>query len=96
MTEYKATPRSEQETVLNYDNELGGWSVSTDVPKHIKKYLPLMDKKRSEAFKDALGNIVYLKGILSEDALVSVRKRPQMSAAQKQASAERLAAARNK
>lgn len=96
MSVYKATPRNEQETVLNYDNVLGGWSVSTDVPKHIKKYLPLMDETQSQAFKDDLGNIVYLKGILSEDALVSVRKRPQMSAAQKKASAERLAAARNK
>lgn len=96
MSEYKLTPRNEQETVLNYDNLLGGWAVSTDVPKHIKKYLPLMDNERSQAYKDDTGNIVYLTGFLSEDALVSVRKRPKMSEEQKKASAERLAAARNR
>lgn len=93
---YKATPRVEQETVLNFDRGLDVWFVSTDIPKHIRKYLPYMEKGHFKASKDSLGNIVYLEGRLSEDALVSVRKKAKLSEEQKRASAERLAAGRKK
>ena len=33
-------PRNEQETIFTYNIE-DGWHISTDVGKHIRKYLPL-------------------------------------------------------
>ncbi|MDN2450220.1 hypothetical protein [Leuconostoc sp. UCMA20149] len=37
-------PRSEQETIVIYDVEVGKWHIDTTYPPHIRKYLPAMGK----------------------------------------------------
>ncbi|MCH3952771.1 MAG: hypothetical protein LKK24_08205 [Leuconostoc mesenteroides] len=36
------TPRSEQETIVIYDVEVGKWHIDTTYPPHIRKYTPAM------------------------------------------------------
>ncbi|EQC83614.1 hypothetical protein LMT8_07715 [Leuconostoc mesenteroides subsp. cremoris TIFN8] len=35
-------PRSEQETIVIYDVEVGKWHIDTTYPPHIRKYTPAM------------------------------------------------------
>ena len=35
-------PRSEQETIVIYDVEIGKWHIDTTYPPHIRKYTPAM------------------------------------------------------
>ena len=75
-------PRSEQETIFTYNIE-DGWHISTDVGKHIRKYLPLVldPIKREEN-----GEIIYLEGKINGN--VTARAKREMSDAQKEAVVE--------
>lgn len=35
-------PRSEQETIVIYDVEVGKWHIDTTYPPHVRKYTPAM------------------------------------------------------
>ena len=37
-------PRSEQETIVIYDVEIGKWHIDTTYPPHVRKYTPAMGK----------------------------------------------------
>lgn len=82
-------PRNEQETIFTYSiNE--NWHIYTDVPKHIRKYLPLV---KSPKLKEENGEIIALEGFI--DGNVSARAKRVMSDEQRKAAGERLKAARN-
>lgn len=83
-------PRNEQETIFTYNIE-DGWNISTDVGKHIRKYLPLV---LSPITREENGEIIYLEGKINGS--VSARAKKVMSEEQRQAAAERLRKARNK
>lgn len=83
-------PRNEQETIFTYNIE-DGWYISTDVGKHIRKYLPLV---LNPITREENGEIIYLEGKINGN--VSARAKKVMSEEQRQAAAERLRNARNK
>lgn len=83
-------PRNEQETIFTYNIE-DGWHISTDVGKHIRKYLPLV---LSPITREENGEIIYLEGKINGN--VSARAKKVMSEEQRQAAADRLRKARNK
>ncbi|MGM0174120.1 hypothetical protein [Enterococcus sp. DIV0800] len=82
-------PRNEQETIFTYSiNE--NWHIYTDVPKHIRKYLPLV---KSPKLTEENGEIITLEGFV--DGNVSARAKRVMSDEQRQAASDRLKAAKN-
>lgn len=81
-------PRSEQETIFTYNiNE--NWHISTDVSKHIRKYLPLV---KDPVTREENGEIIYLEGFINGN--VTARAKKVMTAEQKEAIAERFQKAR--
>ena len=84
-----AYPRDEQETVITFDNLQNKWQLYTDVPKHIRKWQPLLkDCKITEEN----GEIVAIEGTI--EGTVSISKKRQLTPEQKEAAAERLKKAR--
>ncbi|MGX2946121.1 hypothetical protein [Enterococcus alishanensis] len=77
-------PRNEQETIFTYSFS-ENWHVYTDVPKHIRKYLPLV---KSPKLTEENGEIIALEGFI--DGNVSARAKRVMSDKQRQAAADRL------
>ena len=89
---YKATPKSEQETVIVYDKELNQWTITTDVPAHITKYGKVVDPEKSHFYKDINDRVVYLSGVFPNDVSVNVRKKRKMTDEQRLQAAERMRA----
>ncbi|MGY3765362.1 hypothetical protein ACWOAH_02245 [Vagococcus vulneris] len=87
---YKATPKSEQETVIIFDRELNQWTITTDVPTHITKYGKVVDPEKSHFYKDSNDRVVYLSGVFPEDVNVSVRGKRKMTDEQRAQAAERM------
>lgn len=84
-----AYPRDEQETVITFDNLQNKWQLYTDVPKHIRKWQPLLkDCKVTEVN----GEIIAIEGTI--EGTVSISKRRRLTPEQKEAAAERLNKAR--
>lgn len=84
-----AYPRDEQETVITFDNLQNKWHLYTDVPKHIRKWQPLLkDCKVTEEN----GEILAVEGFIEGN--VSISKKRVMTDEQRQAAAERLKQAR--
>jgi hypothetical protein len=84
--------KDEQETVLNFDNSTGTWSVYSTVPKHIRKLTKLTEVFVIES-ED--GRPIAVKGNLSEKQ-VNMKKERVMSEEQRKAAADRLMKARLK
>lgn len=84
-------PKLEQETIILYSPTEDAWHVSTDVPKHIRKYLPLL---KEPVVQQENGETVYIEGYLN--GTVGLRKKTVMTDEQKQAASERLRAVRQK
>ena len=61
-------PRSEQETIISYDQELDQWHYYSDVPKHNRKWDKAIVATRREV--DENGTIVLLEATI--DGHVSV------------------------
>lgn len=80
------TPRSEAETILNYDYELDQWHYYSDVPKHNRKWDKAVVPTRRVVEDN--GTISLLEGTI--DGGVSVRKRQNFTDEQRQAAADRL------
>lgn len=87
----KTVPRSEQETIINYDRETDQWHVYTTVPKHARKY---EDKTIAEGnipekiYNAGSDQLIGLNGVI--DGTVSVQKKREMSEEQKEAARKRL------
>jgi len=78
-------PRSEQETIVIYDIEVGKWHIDTTYPPHIKKYTPAMGEIE-EKTQDRLA------GWISDDYSGSfmTRKRKTLMDEQRQRVREQL------
>lgn len=50
-------PRSEQETIVIYDVEIGKWHIDTTYPPHIRKYTPAMGEIE-EKTQDRLAGLI--------------------------------------
>lgn len=83
-------PRNEQETIVIFDVEKGGWHIDTTYPPHVRKYIVLMGEIEVET-QDRLSGWIDLE---KYTASFSVKKRRELSDDQKQAMAERLRKAR--
>lgn len=92
----KATLRAEQETILNFEPVEKLWHISTDVPLHIKRYIDLVDEESSIVHKDKTGKVVYLKGVLQEGTVLTVRSKPVLSKEQREETGKRLKESRSK
>lgn len=79
-------PRSEAETILNYDYELDQWHYYSDVPKHNRKWDKAVIPTRRVVEDN--GTISLLEGTI--DGGVSVRKQRKLTAEQRQAVADRF------
>lgn len=86
------TPRTEAETILNYDYELDQWHYYSDVPKHNRKWDKAVVPTRRVVEDN--GTISLLEGIV--DGSVSVRKHTVMSEETRAKAAARLKAYRDK
>lgn len=80
------TPREEQETIFNFDAQLGEWTYYSDVPKHNRKWDELIQAQRKEV--DPNGQITLLEGIVKGN--VNINKPKKMSKEQKAAISERM------
>ena len=78
-------PRSEQETIVIYDVEVGKWHIDTTYPPHIRKYTAAMGEIE-EKTKDRLA------GWISDEYSVSfmTRKRKTLTDAERQRVREQL------
>lgn len=81
-----ATPRDEQETILNYDALLDEWVYYSDVPKHNRKRNELIEPQRKEV--DSHGQIVLLEGKVKGS--VNINKPRKMTEQQRKEASERL------
>lgn len=80
------TPRSEAETILNYDYELDQWHYYSDVPKHNRKWDKAVVPTRRVVEDN--GTISLLEGIV--DGSVSVRKRRELTDEQRKIASDRF------
>lgn len=78
-------PRTEQETIVIYDVEVGKWHIDTTYPPHIRKYTPAMGEIE-EKTQDRLA------GWISDDYSGSfmTRKRKTLTDEQRQRVREQL------
>ncbi len=78
-------PRSEQETIVIYDVEVGEWHIDTTYPPHIRKYTAAMGEIE-EKTQDRLA------GWISDEYSVSfmTRKRKTLTDAERQRVREQL------
>lgn len=78
-------PRSEQETIVIYDVEVGKWHIDTNYPPHIRKYTPAMGEIE-EKTQDRLS------GWISDDYSGSfmTRKRKTLTDEQRQRVVDQL------
>lgn len=85
---HMAYSKSEQETVLVFDNEDRHWKVYTAVPKHIRKLMEF-GKQIKVLETDEKGTPTAIQCILSEKN-VSLRKERVLTKEQRQEIAERF------
>lgn len=78
-------PRSEQETIVIYDVEVGKWHIDTTYPPHIRKYTPAMGEIE-EKTQDRLA------GLISDEYSSSfmTRKRKTLTDEQRQRVVDQL------
>lgn len=78
-------PRSEQETIVIYDVEVGKWHIDTTYPTHIRKYAELLGEIE-EKTEDRLA------GWIDEQysSSFSVKKRRKLTDEQRREYGERL------
>ncbi|MHB0809289.1 MAG: hypothetical protein ACYCDV_07980 [Facklamia hominis] len=84
----KPVPLNEQETILVYDKSLKQWSFYSNNPTHIRRWINSITPERIEYHDDFPDRVVMLDGIINGS--VSVRKKVEISEAQKQKLAERM------
>lgn len=82
-------PRSEQETIVIFDVEVGKWHIDTTYPPHVRKYTPAMCKIE-EKTEDRLA------GWISDEFSGSfmVKKRKTLTKERRQQIGEQLRKAR--
>lgn len=82
-------PRNEQETIVNFDVEVGKWHIDTTYPPHIRKYISSMGKIEEET-QDRLS------GWLADDysGSFTARKKKKMTEEERKAIGDRLRSAR--
>lgn len=78
-------PRSEQETIITYDYSRNQWHLSTDVAKHIRKWIDLVINPKVTVEG---GEVIYLEGWLN--ATVSVQKKRKLTEEQRLALSQRM------
>lgn len=80
------TPRSEAETILNYDYDYDQWHYYSDVPKHNRKWDKVVVPTRRVVEDN--GTISLLEGTI--DGSVSVRKRRELTDEQRKIASDRF------
>lgn len=85
------TPRNEAETIISYDPVTKQWHYYSDVPAHNRKWQHVIEPERITVEDN--GTVSLLEGTVTGS--VTISKKRQMTAEQRQAAVERLAASRS-
>ena len=83
---------AERETILRYDDEDHAWHVYTNVPKHIRRLMPLLDKNQTirKGFDPKDGRLTMIEGILGNQGYISMNKKRVMNEAERERARKNL------
>lgn len=84
---------AERETILRYDDEDHAWHVYTNVPKHIRRLMPLLDENQTirKGFDPKDDRLTMIEGILGNQGYISMNKKRVMNEAERERARKNLA-----